>query len=172
MFQRWCQLPGPLRVRFRAKKKRIKKYKFLHNYRKKRRLECNDFNDFLSCFFVAHHLILAKSPSHTQGEMTRKLSEDDAVTHKKQYKIQHKYSFSTILKYARTGHVSPQFHVVYDDDFTTVPHWAQLVNQSAESTISDNSSTTWESLGPFSHHSDEEDFTTYKAGWQIPDAVH
>jgi hypothetical protein len=22
----------------------------------------------------------------------------------------------------RTGHVSPQFHVVYDDDFTTVPH--------------------------------------------------
>jgi hypothetical protein len=36
----------------------------------------------------------------------------------------------------RTGHVSPQFHVVYDDDFTTVPylhtatvppHWAKLV---------------------------------------------
>ncbi len=36
----------------------------------------------------------------------------------------------------RTGHVLPQFHVVYDDDFTTVPylhtatvppHWAKLV---------------------------------------------
>jgi hypothetical protein len=40
----------------------------------------------------------------------------------------------------RTGHVSPQFHVVYDDDFTTVsnlraatvpPHWAELVQSSA-----------------------------------------
>ncbi len=36
----------------------------------------------------------------------------------------------------RTGHVSPQFHVVFEDDFTTVqnlctgtvpPHWADLV---------------------------------------------
>ncbi len=40
----------------------------------------------------------------------------------------------------RTGHVSPQFHVVYDDDFTTVPylrtttvppHWAELVRTSS-----------------------------------------
>jgi hypothetical protein len=40
----------------------------------------------------------------------------------------------------KTGHISPQFHVVYDDDFTTVPylhtasnppHWAALVNTSA-----------------------------------------
>jgi hypothetical protein len=40
----------------------------------------------------------------------------------------------------RTGHISPQFHVVYDDDFTTVqylctgtvpPHWAGLVCSSA-----------------------------------------
>ena len=58
--------------------------------------------------------------------------------------------------------MSPQFHVVYDDDFTTVPHWAQLVSQSAESTISDNNSTTWEFLGPSSHQSAEEDFTTRK----------
>jgi hypothetical protein len=36
----------------------------------------------------------------------------------------------------RTGHISPQFHIVFDDDFTTVkylctgtvpPHWADLV---------------------------------------------
>jgi hypothetical protein len=41
----------------------------------------------------------------------------------------------------RTGHVSPQFHVVYDDHFTTVPfmeknevplHWAKLVENSCE----------------------------------------
>jgi hypothetical protein len=40
----------------------------------------------------------------------------------------------------RTGHVSPQFHVVFNDDFTTVqylctgmvpPHWADLVCSSA-----------------------------------------
>ncbi len=41
----------------------------------------------------------------------------------------------------RTGHISPQFHVVFDDDFTTVeyhckmtvpPHWTELVCSSAE----------------------------------------
>jgi hypothetical protein len=39
----------------------------------------------------------------------------------------------------RTGHVSPQFHVVFSNDFTAVPylctatvppHWADLVNSS------------------------------------------
>jgi hypothetical protein len=41
----------------------------------------------------------------------------------------------------RTGHVSPQFHVVFDDHFTTVPfmeknevppHWAKLIENSRE----------------------------------------
>ncbi len=41
----------------------------------------------------------------------------------------------------RTGHVSPQFHVVFDDLFTTVPYmkksevppnWAELVEKSSE----------------------------------------
>jgi hypothetical protein len=41
----------------------------------------------------------------------------------------------------QTGHVSPQFHVVFDDHFTTVPfmeknevppHWAQLIKKSHE----------------------------------------
>ena len=41
----------------------------------------------------------------------------------------------------RTGHVSPQFHVVFDDNFTTVPYmnknqvppnWANLVESSRE----------------------------------------
>ena len=53
----------------------------------------------------------------------------------------------------RTGHVSPQFHVVYDDDFTTVPylrtatvppHWAELVRTSSK--IQTDSHNTWESL--------------------------
>ena len=41
----------------------------------------------------------------------------------------------------RTGHISPQFHVVFDDDFTTVPYlrtsqippfWAELVRASSK----------------------------------------
>ena len=52
----------------------------------------------------------------------------------------------------RTGHVSPQFHVVYDDDFTTVPylrtgevpsHWEKLVQQSAQVDRMDNQKDTW-----------------------------
>ncbi len=46
----------------------------------------------------------------------------------------------------KTGLVSPQFHVVFDDDFTTVPHlrkgtvppnWADLVRHSSEKTTSE-----------------------------------
>ena len=56
----------------------------------------------------------------------------------------------------RTGHVSPQFHVVYDDDFTTVPylrtaevplHWAQLVEASSYLEIyTERQVGTWQSL--------------------------
>ena len=55
----------------------------------------------------------------------------------------------------RTGHISPQFHVVYDDNFTTVPylrtgqvpsHWADLVRESSELNQVDNQKTTWNSL--------------------------
>jgi hypothetical protein len=56
----------------------------------------------------------------------------------------------------RTGHVSPQFHVVFDDDFTTVdylckmtvpPHWAELVRSSAEvHQYTERQVTTWQSL--------------------------
>ena len=68
----------------------------------------------------------------------------------------------------RTGHVSPQFHVVFDDDFTTVeylrkmtvpPHWAELVRSSADVQLyTEGQKTTWQSLpnldkepGDFSH---------------------
>ena len=55
----------------------------------------------------------------------------------------------------RTGHVSPQFHVVYDDNFTTVPylrtgtvppHWADLVRESSDLRQVDSQKGTWQSL--------------------------
>jgi len=55
-----------------------------------------------------------------------------------------------------TGHVSPQFHVVYDDDFTTVPylrsaevplHWAKLVKTSSHLEVhTERQVGTWQSL--------------------------
>ncbi len=51
----------------------------------------------------------------------------------------HASNFSLVLN-PWTGHVLPQFHVVYNDAFTTVPylqtvavqpHWAELVNSLA-----------------------------------------
>jgi hypothetical protein len=56
----------------------------------------------------------------------------------------------------RTGHISPQFHVVYNDEFTTVqylctatvpPHWAALVNASATIELyTEKQIGTWQSL--------------------------
>ena len=55
----------------------------------------------------------------------------------------------------RTGHISPQYHVIYDDDFTTVPflrkgqvppHWEELVSKSAIFSRTDNNIDTWDSL--------------------------
>ena len=54
--------------------------------------------------------------------------------------MQHARSVALVLN-LKTGHVSPQFHVVFDDDFTTVPHlrkgtvppnWEKLVSGSRE----------------------------------------
>ncbi len=56
----------------------------------------------------------------------------------------------------RTGHVLPQFHVVYDDDFTTVsylqtatapPHWAELVKLLAAIPVhTEKQFGTWQSI--------------------------
>ncbi len=56
----------------------------------------------------------------------------------------------------RTGHILPQFHVVFDDNFTTVEyirkltvplHWAELVCSSAEIQIySEHQVSTWQLL--------------------------
>ena len=56
----------------------------------------------------------------------------------------------------RTGHVSPQYHVVYDNDFTTVPylhtaavppHWAELVKASSHLEVhTERQVGTWQSL--------------------------
>ena len=66
----------------------------------------------------------------------------------------HASSVGLILN-PRTGHVSLQFHVVYDDDFTTAsylrsgevpPHWAQLVQVSSELPQINNQKDTWQLL--------------------------
>jgi hypothetical protein len=56
----------------------------------------------------------------------------------------------------RTGHVSPQFHVVFDDDFTMVPylctgavppHWVDLVRSSATIQMyTEKQVGTWQSI--------------------------
>jgi hypothetical protein len=56
----------------------------------------------------------------------------------------------------RTGHISPQFHVIFDDDFTTVPYlrtatippyWADLVRASSKLHVyTERQIDTWQSL--------------------------
>jgi hypothetical protein len=67
----------------------------------------------------------------------------------------HAANVSLILN-PRTGQISPQFHVIYNDDFTTVPylrtatvppHWAVLVNASATIELyTEKQIGTWQSL--------------------------
>jgi hypothetical protein len=67
----------------------------------------------------------------------------------------HAANISLILN-PKMGHISPQFHVVYNDDFTTVPylqtvtvplHWAALVAASATIKIyTEKQIGTWQSL--------------------------
>ncbi len=78
----------------------------------------------------------------------------------------------------RTGHISPQFHVVYDDDFTTVPylrtvsvppHWEKLVESSAQIELyTEKQVDTWQSLpvlekDPGDFSSDSSDAITLTA---------
>ena len=53
----------------------------------------------------------------------------------------------------RTGHVSPQFHVVFDDAFSTVPHlrsgtvpalWKELVESNGADLKGTLSESSWE----------------------------
>ena len=66
----------------------------------------------------------------------------------------HASSVSLILN-PYTGHVSPQFHVIYDDHFITVPylrssavppHWAKPVEDSFEMNRVSTQANTWQSL--------------------------
>ena len=61
----------------------------------------------------------------------------------------------------KTGLVSPQFHVVYDDDFATVPYlsstdppsfWTRLVATSTEQSIEGEQRLTYQWLHPDSNH--------------------
>ena len=67
----------------------------------------------------------------------------------------------------KTGLVSPQFHVVFDDDFTTVPHlrkgtvppnWAKLVESSSEKSTSEFYDLTKTWFAPISDASADEIF--------------
>ena len=66
---------------------------------------------------------------------------------------QHARSVALVLN-LRTGHCSPQFHVIYDEEFSTIPYisgaetppnWETLCNTSIEHNITDNdiSSPNW-----------------------------
>jgi hypothetical protein len=76
----------------------------------------------------------------------------------------------------RTGHVSPQFHVVYDDDFTTVPylrsaeappHWAELVATSSHLEVhTERQVGTWQSLPELS--TDPGDFLSESSQASTP----
>ena len=79
----------------------------------------------------------------------------------------------------RTGHVSPQFHVVYDDDFTTVPylcsaevppHWAKLVEASSHLEVhTEQQVDTWQSLPEL--NTDPGDFSSDSSQAYLP-TVH
>ena len=71
----------------------------------------------------------------------------------------------------RTGHISPQFHVIFDDDFTTVPSlrtsqvppfWAELVCASSKLHVyTERQVDTWQSLPELTPEID--DFTSDQA---------
>ena len=86
----------------------------------------------------------------------------------------HASSVGLILN-PRTGHASPQFHVVYDDLFTTVPHlrtgkvpphWSKLVQESSHFDRVDNQTDTWQSLQL--GEADSGDFTGDREDAQPP----
>jgi hypothetical protein len=88
----------------------------------------------------------------------------------------HAANVSLILN-PRTGHVSPQFHVVFDDDFTTVPYlrtatippfWAELVSASSKLQVyTEQQFDTWQSLPELTP--EDGDFTSEQT--EVPNSV-
>ncbi len=88
----------------------------------------------------------------------------------------HAANVSLILN-SRTGHVSPQFHIVFDDDFTTVPYlrmatippfWAELVSASSKLHVyTERQVDTWQSLPELTP--EDGDFTSEQT--EIPNSV-
>jgi hypothetical protein len=76
-----------------------------------------------------------------------------------------------------TGHVSPQFHVVFDDDFTTVPYlrtatippfWAELVSASSKLHVyTKQQIDIWQSLPELTP--EDGDFTSEQT--EVPNSV-
>jgi hypothetical protein len=77
----------------------------------------------------------------------------------------------------RTGHISLQFHVIFDDDFTTVPYlcmasippyWADLVHASSKLHVyTERQVDTWQSLPELIP--ENGDFTSEQI--EVPNAV-
>jgi hypothetical protein len=97
----------------------------------------------------------------------------------------HAANISLILN-PQTGHVSPQFHLIYDDDFVTVsflrtatvpPHWAELVHASSTLHVyTERQVDTWQSFpellpknGDFT--SDQAEISNVGLGSRTHDAI-
>jgi hypothetical protein len=88
----------------------------------------------------------------------------------------HAANVSLILN-PRTGHISPQFHIVFDDDFTTVPYlrtatippfWAELVSASSKLHVyTKQQIDTWQSLLELTL--EDGDFTSEQT--EVPNSV-
>ena len=87
---------------------------------------------------------------------------------------QHAGSVALVLN-LRTGHVSPQYHIIYDDECSTVPYfsgaetppnWSQLCQHSLEHTINEDDITSNSWLYP-NHDADEN--TTSPTNHHDPD---
>jgi hypothetical protein len=89
----------------------------------------------------------------------------------------------------QTGHISPQFHVVFDDNFTTVPylwtatvppHWAELVCTSSKIELfTEREVGIWQSLpeldidpGDFTFDTSNREGEDYQAEPQNVDSHH
>jgi hypothetical protein len=134
------------------------------------KIEATNFHTFgCPCYVLDHHLQSGNSmipkwePRAQMGLYVGRLPSHDA-------------NVSMILN-PSTGHVSPQFHIVFDDDFTTVPYlrtatippfWAELVSASSKLHIyTEQQIDTWQSLPELTP--EDGDFTSEQT--EVPKSV-
>jgi hypothetical protein len=135
-----------------------------------RKNEATNFHMFgCLCYVLDHHLqsgnsMIPKWKPHARMGLYVRCS------------LSHAANVSLILN-PRTGHVSPQFHVVFDDDFTAVPYlrtatippfWAELVSASSKLHVyTKRQVDTWQSLLELTP--EDGDFTSEQT--EVPNSV-